>query len=120
MKAEAHQYHLLLVGKFWQGNSGRASKQEAGAALFDSSSGSDWGKEKGQFTVNDGALTFSRSFELQQRESNRAWSRPLHDAVEPDAETPELLRSGLNETRLCVESGVRDILGWQAVPVRGT
>lgn len=41
---------------------------------------------------------------------DRVWSRPLHDAVEPDAETPELLHTGLNEARLCVESGIRDIL----------
>lgn len=38
------------------GNSGRASEQEEGTARFDSSSGSAWGKEKGQFTFKDGAF----------------------------------------------------------------
>lgn len=41
---------------------------------------------------------------------DRIWSRPLHDTVEPDAETLELLLTGLNEVRICVESGIRNIL----------
>lgn len=41
---------------------------------------------------------------------DKACSRPLHDTVESNAETVELLLTGLNAVRLCVESGIRNIL----------